>query len=147
MFLPPKNKVWGKVIFLHPFVILFTGGVPGLGGCLVPGGCLIPGEGLVQGGSGPGGVPSDPPRTATDAGGTHPTGMHSCLFWSLHYLVWIAKRFYKFKTKNAIHIRAFAFAFDFDQCKQTLSIAKGWVLSASTIKIDRFDIDIRFHSV
>ena len=28
---------------------------------------------------GPGGVPGgDPPRTTTAAGGTHPTGMHSC---------------------------------------------------------------------
>ena len=26
-FLPPANEVWGKVIFLHLFVILFTGGV------------------------------------------------------------------------------------------------------------------------
>ena len=26
--LPPANEVWGKVIFLHLFVILFTGGVP-----------------------------------------------------------------------------------------------------------------------
>ena len=25
-FLPPANEVWGKVIFLHLFVILFTGG-------------------------------------------------------------------------------------------------------------------------
>ena len=25
-FLPPANEVWGKVIFLHQFVILFTGG-------------------------------------------------------------------------------------------------------------------------
>ena len=25
----PANEVWGKVIFLHLFVILFTGGVPG----------------------------------------------------------------------------------------------------------------------
>ena len=24
--LPPANEVWGKVIFLHPSVILFTGG-------------------------------------------------------------------------------------------------------------------------
>ena len=28
-FLPPANEVWGKVIFLHLSVILFTGGVPG----------------------------------------------------------------------------------------------------------------------
>ena len=26
VFLPPANEVWGKVIFLHQFVILFTGG-------------------------------------------------------------------------------------------------------------------------
>ena len=26
VFLPPANEVWGKVIFLHLFVILFTGG-------------------------------------------------------------------------------------------------------------------------
>ena len=25
-YLPPANEVWGKVIFLHLFVILFTGG-------------------------------------------------------------------------------------------------------------------------
>ena len=30
-FLPPANEVWGKVIFLHQFVILFTGG--GMRGC------------------------------------------------------------------------------------------------------------------
>ena len=46
--LPPANEVWGKVIFLHLFVILFTGGVPGLGGAWSrrvpgPGGCLVPG--------------------------------------------------------------------------------------------------------
>ena len=29
IFLPPANEVWGKVIFLHQFAILFTGGVPG----------------------------------------------------------------------------------------------------------------------
>ena len=28
VFLPPANEVWGKVIFLHLFVILFTGGIP-----------------------------------------------------------------------------------------------------------------------
>ena len=25
-FLPPANEVWGKVLFLHLFAILFTGG-------------------------------------------------------------------------------------------------------------------------
>ena len=38
-------------------------GVPGRGGVSAPGGCLV-------------GCP--PPPTATAAGGTHPTGMHSC---------------------------------------------------------------------
>ena len=84
-FLPPlpANEVWGKVIFLHLFVILswgqclvrgglLLGGVPGLGGvssrgCLVLGGLLL------------GGVPGgDSPWMATAAGSTHPTGMHSC---------------------------------------------------------------------
>ena len=41
-------------------------GVPGLGGVCARG-CLVPGGG-------------DPPGTATAAGGTHPTGMHSCYF-------------------------------------------------------------------
>ena len=48
------------------------------GRCLVPGGVWsrgVPGPG----GSGPGGcLVETPPRTATAAGGTHPTGMHSC---------------------------------------------------------------------
>ena len=55
--LPPANEVWGKVIFLHLFVIPFTGGAcvvaPGghawlLRGCMVaPGGhaWLLPGGG------------------------------------------------------------------------------------------------------
>ena len=85
----------------------FGPGVPGPGGYLVLGGTwswggLVPG-GLVQGGCAPGGwgvwywgvsgsggclvlggacswgVPGGgPPRTATAAGGTYPTGMHSC---------------------------------------------------------------------
>ena len=73
--------------------ILFTGGcllpdggcacsrgVPGLGGgacsqgvVLAPGGCLFRGVPALEGV--PGG---DPPETATAAGGTHLTGMHSC---------------------------------------------------------------------
>ena len=43
-------------------------GVPGPGGGWLGGGCLVRGV--------PGG---DPPHTATGVGGTHPTGMHSCL--------------------------------------------------------------------
>ena len=47
--LPPANEVWSKVMFIHRSVILFTGG---------------------------GVYPL--PEMATEAGGTHPTGMHSC---------------------------------------------------------------------
>ena len=71
--LPPANKVWGKVIFLHLFVILFTGGgVPGPGRGLHPGGGAwsrgVPGlGGLVPGGACSGGAWLRPPRTANAA--------------------------------------------------------------------------------
>ena len=67
------------------------GGGSGLGGTWSRGGswsCGVPGRGV----PGPAGVPGPrgawswrgawwgPPRTATAAGGMHPTGMHSC--WS-----------------------------------------------------------------
>ena len=45
------------------------GGVRGWWGCMAPGGCMVPGWGC----------PVETPPTATAAGGTHPTGMHSCL--------------------------------------------------------------------
>ena len=54
-------------------------GVPPPEGCLLPGGacsggCLLPG-----------GCLGGPPGTATAAGGTHPTGMHSCFkFFSVN---------------------------------------------------------------
>ena len=45
-YLPPANEVWGKVIFLHLSVILFTGGA-----CVVAGGCAwLPGACMVAGG-------------------------------------------------------------------------------------------------
>ena len=43
--LPPANEVWGKVIFLHLFVILFRGGVPGSGGVCSRGVGGVPGPG------------------------------------------------------------------------------------------------------
>ena len=49
-------------------------GVPGPGGSAPGGHAWSGGGGLLLGGV-PGG---DPPGTATAAGGTHPTGMHSC---------------------------------------------------------------------
>ena len=94
VFLPPANEVWGKIMFLQASVILLTGG------CLLPGGCLLRGryapgwvcsggvlpggvcsrvESAPGGGSAPGGwCLMEAPGTATAAGGTHPTGMHSC---------------------------------------------------------------------
>ena len=71
----PANEVWGKVIFLHLFVILFTVGVPGPGVGSAPGGSVPRGSapgvpcsgggllpvcgGVCSGGGVPGG---DPPR-------------------------------------------------------------------------------------
>ena len=72
--------------------------MPGPGGCLMgvcsggcrSWGCLVPGGAWSGGVSAPrgclvwrlcsgGGVPGgEPPLTASAAGGTHPTGMHSC---------------------------------------------------------------------
>ena len=73
MFLPTANEVWGKVIFSEACV---KNSVHGGGGGLLPGGACssdgacsrgVPGRG--------GGVP--PHGTATAAGSTYPTGMHS----------------------------------------------------------------------
>ena len=74
-FLPPANEVWGKVIFLHLCVILFTG----RGGWLPS---MYHGS-HDQGGLHLGGL-GRPPRDTWDTmeygqqvGGMHPTGMHS----------------------------------------------------------------------
>ena len=103
LFLPPANEVWGKVIFLHLSVILFTGGsVPGQvhpqagtppagnPGQVHPSGQVHPPAGTPLGKYTPkAGTPlAGPPGRYTpqqcmlgygqQAGGTHPTGMHSC---------------------------------------------------------------------
>ena len=126
LYLPPANEVWGKVIFLHLFVILFTGGVPGQ----VPSGQIHPprpgalprtrytpprqvhppgtrytprqvhppkdqvhprtrytpraGTPQTRYTSGPGTPPLGAlhvGRYGQQAGGTHPTGMHSCFVY------------------------------------------------------------------
>ena len=59
--------------------ILATGGVPGPGGS-APVGCLVPGGSAPEGSALGGCLLETPPRTATAAGGTHPTGMHSCSY-------------------------------------------------------------------
>ena len=45
-YLPPANEVWGKVLFLHLSVVLFTGGLP-LGD--LPPGALPPGDVCIRG--------------------------------------------------------------------------------------------------
>ena len=61
--------------------VCLSGGVPGPGGCLVPRGCLVlGGRGAWSGGVPGGGCLVEIPPMATDVGGMHPTGMHSCGF-------------------------------------------------------------------
>ena len=66
--LPPANEVWGKVMLLHLCVILFTGGG------------LPPWESASRGlvGQNPPPPQLDTTGYGQRAGGTHPTGMHSC---------------------------------------------------------------------
>ena len=70
------QRSWGKVISSQASVILLTGGVLPPGGCFLHGGTSSQGCVLPPGGAG--GDNHPPPGTATAAGGTHPTGMHSC---------------------------------------------------------------------
>ena len=115
--LPPTNKVWGKVIFLHLFVILFTGGSASVHAGIPP--------------PRPGTTPRTrhPPQTGTPlprtprpgtspgaehagrygqgTGSTHPTGMQSCFHYIFHL---------------PLHVHVFVFVFyvrcnlyDFDQ--------------------------------
>ena len=76
-FLSPANEVWGKVIFLHLSVILFT---VGGGVCLSACWDTHPPPGPDP--PSPGGVHAV--RYGQQAGGTHPTGMHSCIV-----LIWV----------------------------------------------------------
>ena len=61
---------------------MFTGVCLSTGRCLVPGGAWS--GGCLLGGAWSGGCLVKTPRTATAAGGTHPTGMHCCLVIHLH---------------------------------------------------------------
>ena len=87
IFTARKQSLGQGNIFTPVCHSVHRGGVPGPGGCFVPG-CTcswgVPGPWgvclLPRGVPGPRGMPGgDPPlRTATVAGGTHPTGKHSC---------------------------------------------------------------------
>ena len=71
--LPPAHEVCEGYVFTR--VCLSTGGSAWGSACSRGRGTCSWGECLLQGrGCG------DPPRSATAAGGTHPTGMHSCYF-------------------------------------------------------------------
>ena len=95
LLLPPANEVWGKVICLHLFVILFTGGLPQ---CML--GCS-PGTRQMPPGTRQTPPPQDQADTLRDqadtpvtrqtpqdktppgpsrqcVGGMYPTGMQSC---------------------------------------------------------------------
>ena len=77
----PANEVWGKVKFSQTSVILFTGGRACPGGVHTRGGAMYArGHAWLGGMHGRACMAGE---TATAADGTHPTGMHSCL-WSFH---------------------------------------------------------------
>ena len=80
-FLPPANEVCEGYVFTRVCqsfysqggVCVWSRGCLLLGGCLLWG-CLVPGGACSRGGAW-----WRPPPTATAAGGTHPTGMYSCI--------------------------------------------------------------------
>ena len=80
----PQGGAWSQGGGAWPRGGAGSWGVPGPRGCLVLGECLVPGGGVWVPGQGVGSGPWAgawwrPPQTAPAAGGTHPTGMHSCL--------------------------------------------------------------------
>ena len=83
--LPPANEVWGKVIFFHLSVILFTGGSASVHAGILPPPTLweqTPQSRHPRGADTP--LGQTPPctvhagRYGQQAGGMHPTGMQSC---------------------------------------------------------------------
>ena len=72
---------WGCLLWGYPFLgVCLLPGVPAQGWCLVPeGGVCSWGVPAPRGVSDPGQCAWWRPPTATAAGGTYPTGMHSCL--------------------------------------------------------------------
>ena len=91
LFLPPANEVLGKVIFLHLSVILFTGEVPPVPEAGnpphrtrdTPHGTMhthpLPDQRQAPPGSDTPAAAVHAGRWAQQAGGTHPTGMQSCI--------------------------------------------------------------------
>ena len=97
--LPPATK-FGQGYIFTGVCHSAKGGVSAPGGCLLPGRgvcsrgvCLLPGGvSAPRGGACSWGVPGGdppPPGTATAAGGTHPTGMHSCWNCILYCIIFL----------------------------------------------------------
>ena len=80
-FLPPATKLGQGYILTG-----VCDSVP-MGVCLLPGVCSGGGFCSHGGWSALGGAGGDPPGTATAAGGTHPTGTHSCLSLQLDSII------------------------------------------------------------
>ena len=103
-FLPPATKLGQGYIFSQACVILFTGGggvgAWSRGGVHGPGGVC-----MVRGGA------WSPPETATAAGGTHPTGMHSCFSFFFEYCALIIQRCKQ--TNSATSLNMFHQVFSF----------------------------------
>ena len=101
------------------------------GGCLVGGwGCLVL-EGVCSGGSAPRGVPGGdpPPGTATAAGGTHPTGMHSCLRYVHTY------------PECSYHRPSLRWLWSYNfTCKQTCRVIFAWI----PVDLARYQIHIKY---
>ena len=118
--LPPANKVWGKVMFLHLCVILFTG-VEGLASqhasqVTWPRDVYLQGEGsasrgvCLQGGLHPGGVGQIPPdtwiRDIVNKQAVHILLEGILVFcWNVHFTF---KKIQTFTYKMFLHISSFS---------------------------------------
>ena len=93
LFLPPANEVWGKVMFLHLCVILFTVGCMMSLPVWLPDPMLLRGGVSIQKGVTPSRGHDTTPHwychlvAVTKAGGTHLTGMHTCFYTVLTVLI------------------------------------------------------------
>ena len=107
--LPPATKLGQGYIFTGVCHSV-NRGVP------IPGGWVpVPGGGSARGGV-PGG---DPTGTATDAGGTHPTGMNSCSILLLLFLVRIRIEEYgKSFKRHVLFLKWSSLKLHFAKCRK-----------------------------
>ena len=93
-YLPPANEVWGKVMFLHLCVILFTG-VVGFQACITghmtKGVCIWQGVCIRRGSASSGSTSGGGGSASMEGGSLHPYGSHLCSTQNL---------FYPFKAKT-----------------------------------------------